>query len=91
MSEKTTSPYAGRKIFTSAPIRLAKLWMTIQPTRATFDEWLVDLEAAHAAAGHPYGDKRPLVDTTGAECWLGYYEDGYDASDALAEDLSHGD
>jgi len=55
---------------------------------AGFDEWMVALDAAHAKRGFPYGDG-PLAKTTGQECWMGYFRDGYSPEDAIEEDQSY--
>ena len=55
--------------------------------RAVFNEWMARLDVEHARLGSPYGEGS-LWETTGAECWLSWFEDGDEPADALREDLS---
>lgn len=55
--------------------------------RAKFVAYMIELDAADAQRGRPYGEGS-LWETTGAECWFTFFEDGYSPKDALAEDES---
>jgi len=63
---------------------LAKL--TLQQ-REAFEAWMKELDAEHAKAGYPYGEQS-LWKATGVECWLGYFNDGYEPDYAMSEDMS---
>lgn len=54
-------------------------------TTITFDEWLAELDAR---GGDRYGAGK-VSENTGAECWRGYFDDGYSPQDALDEDWSY--
>lgn len=60
---------------------------TLGNRRQEFEKWFADLEAEHIRRGSPYGNHLAL--STGVACWIMYFEDGYDPSDALSEDLSY--
>jgi hypothetical protein len=67
----------------------------IKPTHETFELWIAELEKkmddwAAKHGGRPYGDGS-LAETTGLECWQGYYDDGYSPSAAFSEDQSYWD
>ncbi len=64
---------------------LAKLSAEV---RAEFEKYMDALDAEHASRGAPYGDGS-LWETTGIECWLSYFEDGYSPAAALDEDQSY--
>ena len=53
--------------------------------KVSFSDWLCFLD--HSALS--IGFKRRIVNDTGAECWMHYYEDGYTPLQALIEDLGH--
>jgi hypothetical protein len=57
---------------------------------ATFEEWCAELERENTAGGEPFYP-HGVIASTGEECWRGWYDDGWDAGDALQEDLSHAD
>lgn len=56
--------------------------------RVMFEEYIDALDAEIAKRNKPYGEGS-LWTTTGAVCWLPYFEDGYSPSDAVDEDLSN--
>jgi hypothetical protein len=67
----------------------------IQPTHASFAEWIVDLEKImdgwkEKHGEKPYGDG-PLSMTTGLESWRDFYDDGYSPLDAFEEDRTNWD
>lgn len=49
-----------------------------------FFAWLAELNTAAARLG--FGDG--LTETTGADCWRPYFDDGLTPSDALAADAA---
>lgn len=49
-----------------------------------FFAWLAELNTAAARLG--FGDG--LTETTGADCWRSYFDDGLTPSDALAADAA---
>lgn len=53
----------------------------------SWEDWAAKLVAA---VGDRYGP-RGALDECGEESWRGYYDDGYSAEDAAAEDLSYAD
>jgi len=63
------------------------------PTHATFEEWITALELVMddwgaKNDGRPYGSGS-LAETTGLDCWRGYYNDGYSPRDAFSEDQTY--
>jgi hypothetical protein len=67
----------------------AAMLSTLNPdTRAEFEQYIAALDAESAARGNPYGDGS-LWTTTGVECWLPFFEDGYSPANAIEEDLSN--
>ena len=56
--------------------------------RAAFEQWMTALDAEHSKRGLPYGEG-PLATTTGVECWISYFADGYAPRDALDEDATY--
>lgn len=55
-------------------------------TGLTFSEWIAELEK-DADVIHGYGV--PLAETTGLECWKGFYDDGYTTREAILEDMTY--
>lgn len=53
-----------------------------------FEKWMAELDGAHAKVGFPYGEGQ-LATTTGLECWIMFFEDGFSPEDAIEEDLSN--
>jgi hypothetical protein len=53
----------------------------------TWDVWCAELVRL---GGDRYGPRGVIVEC-GADCWRGYYDDGYGPDDALAEDASYAD
>lgn len=51
------------------------------------DSWLNELDKI----ARIHGGEGSLVEITGRDCWLEYFEDGYSPADAYLEDLRHGD
>jgi len=67
----------------------AKALSKMEPeTKAEFEKYMDALDTESASRGYPYGSGS-LWQTTGAECWLGFFEDGYSPSQAFDEDLSY--
>lgn len=70
--------------------------MSLKPTHETFEAWIADLEiimdefASEYGGGRPYGDGT-LAETTGLECWRGYYDGGYSPREAFDEDQTYWD
>lgn len=61
----------------------------MSPTwKAAFLEFMDELDAEHAKRGRPYGEGS-FWKLTGAKAWRGFFDDGYSAGDALAEDLTY--
>lgn len=65
-----------------------------QPLTANvaFMEWMAELEGIMTAfgekhEGHPYGG--PLAESTGLECWLGYFRNDYSPQAAFDEDRTY--
>ncbi len=58
--------------------------------RDAFEDYMKKLDLEHTHRGAPYGDGS-LWSLTGAQCWLGYFIDGYDADEAMDEDRSNAD
>ena len=59
------------------------------PSRETFEQWLVRLDDAAIDCGIAEQGAQRLSEQTGAECWRGYFDDGYSPWAALAEDASY--
>ena len=53
---------------------------------AKFEAWFNRLNELHSQSKH-YGDE-PLEKATGIHCWFDYFTGGYDAEEAIKEDLS---
>lgn len=52
----------------------------------SWDDWKAELEQYNIDFGWPYDES--VIEITGEECWRGFYDDGYEAAEALNEDLS---
>lgn len=50
----------------------------------SWEDWCVDLNKLAAANPDRYGTD--AIENCGADCWRNYYDDGYSADDAWAED-----
>lgn len=75
----------SQAVYSNDREELAKL---APDTQAAFIKYMDELDAEHAKRGLPYGNES-LWKLTGAECWFGFFEDGYSAADALTEDLTY--
>lgn len=69
------------------PADVALLATLSSEEKVRFEQFMSDLDAAHARLGSPYGNGS-LWQLTGAECWFAAFNDGETAADALEEDLS---
>ena len=74
----------GNEHFISDQKLLSKL---SSDARAEFMDWIVALEKEVKARGFPYD--LPLHQSTGLECWYGYFEEGASPEATLDEDLAY--
>jgi hypothetical protein len=54
-----------------------------------FEQWFAALTEENNKRTNTYYSGSPLEDSTGINCWFGYFERGYEPSEALDEDASH--
>ena len=54
-----------------------------------FEKWFSELTEENIKRENTYYSGRPLEDSTGINCWFGYFERGYEPSEGLDEDASH--
>jgi hypothetical protein len=69
---------------------LALLGRLSEERKASFLAYMEAMDAEHAKRELPYGDGS-LWQTTGAECWFNYFDEGFSPSEAFDEDLSYTD